>query len=105
MLPLHDLWKHQRLLIAVNIHTTPPPTTYLFSSSSFVVVLEERSLKLRMLRYARCVMQVEAESPFEMVDYAGICATTHPRRGRPSAQPWSGRRPVGRKNGKSRRVA
>jgi hypothetical protein len=33
----------------------------------------------------------------EMVEYAAIYATTHPRRGRPPAQPWSGRKPVGRK--------
>ena len=41
----------------------------------------------------------------EMVEYAGIYATTHPRRGRPPIQPWSGRKPVGRKKGKLRRVA
>jgi uncharacterized protein (DUF433 family) len=41
----------------------------------------------------------------EMVEYAGIYATTHPRRGRPPVQPWSSRKPVGRKKGKLRRVA
>jgi uncharacterized protein (DUF433 family) len=41
----------------------------------------------------------------EMVKYAGIYSTTHPRCGRPPIQPWSGRKPVGRKNGKLRRVA
>jgi uncharacterized protein (DUF433 family) len=41
----------------------------------------------------------------EMVQYAGIYATTHPRRGRPPVQPWSGRKPLGRKKGKLRRVA
>jgi len=41
----------------------------------------------------------------EMVEYAGIYANTHPRRGRPPIQPWSGRKPVGRKKGKLRRVA
>ena len=41
----------------------------------------------------------------EMVEYAGIYATTHPRRGRPPIQPWSGTKPVGRKKGKLRRVA
>ena len=41
----------------------------------------------------------------EMVEYAGIYATTHPRRGRPPIQPWSGRKPLGRKKGKLRRVA
>jgi uncharacterized protein (DUF433 family) len=40
----------------------------------------------------------------EMVECAGICATAHPRRGRPPAPPWSGKRPVGRKKGKLRRV-
>jgi uncharacterized protein (DUF433 family) len=40
----------------------------------------------------------------EMVEYAGIYATTHPRRGRPPVPPWSGKRPVGRKKGKLRRV-
>jgi hypothetical protein len=25
LLSLHDLWKHQRMLIAVNIHTKNPP--------------------------------------------------------------------------------
>jgi uncharacterized protein (DUF433 family) len=33
----------------------------------------------------------------EMVEYAGIYATTHPRPGRPPIQPWSGTKPVGRK--------
>jgi uncharacterized protein (DUF433 family) len=41
----------------------------------------------------------------EMAQYAGVYATTHPRRGRPPIQPWSGRKPVGRKKGKLRRVA
>jgi uncharacterized protein (DUF433 family) len=41
----------------------------------------------------------------EIVEYAGIYATTHPRRGRPPIQPWSGTKPVGRKKGKLRRVA
>ena len=41
----------------------------------------------------------------EMVEYAGIYATTHPRRGRPPIQPWSGTKPVGRNKGKLRRVA
>ena len=41
----------------------------------------------------------------EMVKYAGVYATTHPRRGRPPIQPWSGRKPVGRRKGKLRRVA
>jgi uncharacterized protein (DUF433 family) len=35
----------------------------------------------------------------EMVEYAGIYATTHPRRGRPPEQPWSGRKPLGRREG------
>jgi uncharacterized protein (DUF433 family) len=39
----------------------------------------------------------------EMVEYAGIYATTHPRRGRPPIQPWSGRKPVGRRKGTLRR--
>lgn len=33
----------------------------------------------------------------EMVEYADMYAATHPRRGRPPIQPWSGRKPVGRK--------
>ena len=41
----------------------------------------------------------------EMVRYAGVYAATHPRRGRPPIQTWSGRKPVGRKKGKLRRVA
>ncbi|MGB8888882.1 MAG: DUF433 domain-containing protein [Candidatus Korobacteraceae bacterium] len=41
----------------------------------------------------------------EMVEYAAIYASTHPRRGRPPIQPWSGTKPVGRKKGKLRRVA
>lgn len=41
----------------------------------------------------------------EMVEYAEIYATTHPRRGRPPVQPWSGKKPVARKKGKLRRVA
>ena len=38
----------------------------------------------------------------EMVGYAGIYATTHPRRGRPPVQPWSGTKPVGYKKVKMR---
>jgi uncharacterized protein (DUF433 family) len=41
----------------------------------------------------------------EIVEYASIYATTHPRRGRPPIQPWSGTKPVERKKGKLRRVA
>jgi uncharacterized protein (DUF433 family) len=41
----------------------------------------------------------------EMVGYAALYASTHPRRGRPPIQPWSGKKPVGRKKGKLRRVA
>ena len=41
----------------------------------------------------------------EMVRYAGVYAATHPRRGRPPIQTWSGRKPVGRRKGKLRRVA
>jgi uncharacterized protein (DUF433 family) len=33
----------------------------------------------------------------EMVEYAGIYATTHPRPSRPPIQPWSGTKPVGGK--------
>ena len=33
----------------------------------------------------------------EMVEYAEIYATTHPRPRRPPIQPWSGTKPVGRK--------
>lgn len=35
----------------------------------------------------------------EMVQYASIYATTHPRLGRPPVAPWSGKTPVGRKEG------
>jgi uncharacterized protein (DUF433 family) len=41
----------------------------------------------------------------ELVEYAGIYATTHPRRGRPPVQPWHGMPPLVRKKGKLRRVA
>ncbi|MGA2689881.1 MAG: DUF433 domain-containing protein [Candidatus Korobacteraceae bacterium] len=41
----------------------------------------------------------------EMVEYAGVYASTHPRRGRPPIQPWSGTKPVGRKKVKLRRIA
>ena len=41
----------------------------------------------------------------EMVEFASIYASTHPRRGRPPIQPWSGNKPVGRKKGKLRRVS
>jgi uncharacterized protein (DUF433 family) len=41
----------------------------------------------------------------ELVQYAGIYATTHPRRGRPPVQPWHGKPPLVRKKGKLRRVA
>lgn len=41
----------------------------------------------------------------EMMEYANIYAATHPRRGRPPIQPWSGMKPVARKQGKLRRVA
>jgi uncharacterized protein (DUF433 family) len=41
----------------------------------------------------------------EMVETARVYAATHPKRGRPPVQPWSGRRPVGRRKGKLRRVA
>src|SRR5215831_13100552 len=41
----------------------------------------------------------------EMVEYAKIYATIHPRRGRPPVQPWSGKKPVARKKDKLRRVA
>jgi len=40
----------------------------------------------------------------EMVEYAGIYARTHPRRGRPPIQPWSATKPLGQKKGKRRRV-
>jgi len=40
----------------------------------------------------------------EMVEYAGIYATTHPRRGRPPIAPWSATKPLGQKKGKRRRV-
>jgi uncharacterized protein (DUF433 family) len=40
-----------------------------------------------------------------MAEYARIYATTHPKRGRPPVQPWSGKKPVGRKKSKLRRVA
>ena len=40
----------------------------------------------------------------EMVEYAGIYATTHPDRGRPPVQPWSGRKPAGLRNGTLRRA-
>ena len=33
----------------------------------------------------------------KMVEYAHIYAATHPRPGRPPIQPWSGKKPVGRK--------
>jgi uncharacterized protein (DUF433 family) len=36
----------------------------------------------------------------EMVEFASIYASTHPRRGRPPIPPWSGNKPVGRKKGK-----
>lgn len=38
----------------------------------------------------------------EMVQYAGVYTTTHPRPGQPPIQPWSGRKPVGRNKGKLR---
>lgn len=41
----------------------------------------------------------------EMAEYAPIYAATHPKRGRPPVQPWSGRKPVGGKKGKLNRVA
>jgi uncharacterized protein (DUF433 family) len=41
----------------------------------------------------------------QMLEYASIYAATHPKRGRPPAQPWSGTKPVGCKKGKLRRVA
>ena len=40
----------------------------------------------------------------EMVKYAGTYATTHPYRGRPPVQPWSGTNPVGRRRGALRRA-
>ena len=40
----------------------------------------------------------------EMVEYAEIYATGHPRHGRPPIQPWSGTKPVGRKKGSLRRA-
>lgn len=40
----------------------------------------------------------------EMVEYAGTYATTHPYRGRPPVQPWSGTKPVGRRKGALRRA-
>lgn len=41
----------------------------------------------------------------ELMEYAGIYATTHPRRGRPPVQPWHGKPPLVRKKGTFRRVA
>lgn len=41
----------------------------------------------------------------ELVEYAGIYARTHPRRGRPPVQPWNGKKPLARKKGKLRRAA
>ena len=40
----------------------------------------------------------------EMVECAGICATTHPDRDRPTVQPSSGRKPIGRGKGTLRRA-
>ncbi len=41
----------------------------------------------------------------EMVEHARIFMATHPKRGRPPVQPWSGKKPVGRKKDKFNRVA
>ncbi len=41
----------------------------------------------------------------EMVKTACAYAATHPKRGRPPVQPWSGTTPVGRRKGKLRPVA
>jgi uncharacterized protein (DUF433 family) len=41
----------------------------------------------------------------KMVEHARIYAATHPKRGRPPAPPWSGKKPVRRKKGKLSRVA
>lgn len=41
----------------------------------------------------------------EQVEDARIYAATHPKRGRPPVQPWSGKKPAARKNGKLNRVA
>ena len=39
----------------------------------------------------------------EMAEHAGSYATTHPRRGKPPAQSWSGRKPANRKKSWLRR--
>ncbi len=41
----------------------------------------------------------------EMVEYAGVYASSHPRHSRPPIQPWSGTKPVGRKKVKVRGIA
>ena len=41
----------------------------------------------------------------EMLETARVYAATHPKRGRPPVQPWSGRKPIGRRKGKLGRVA
>jgi uncharacterized protein (DUF433 family) len=41
----------------------------------------------------------------ELVEYAGIYVTTHPRRGRPPVQPWHRKPPRARKKGKLRHLA
>jgi uncharacterized protein (DUF433 family) len=41
----------------------------------------------------------------EMIRCAPIYVATHPKRGRPPAQPWSGAKPLSRKKGKLSRVA
>lgn len=40
----------------------------------------------------------------EMVETARVYAATHPKRGRPPAQPWSRQKPLGRTKGKLRRA-
>lgn len=41
----------------------------------------------------------------DMAEFGRIYTATHPKRGRPPVQPWSGSKPVGRKKGKLHRVA